>query len=173
MENGELELADDFDWANTFWESLTKGPEVGVQDGDRSTDTTVAPGSGGDTKAGESTLGDSSANGGDEQNSGSSSTENQEQGEVDANEHTGAEGKMATRSSDQEQQADQSGRHRADADGGDGDTRPSPPGGVTVHTVTPTSPDSYPSQPESTAKPNHRKGPKFKRHRWRREHSSA
>ena len=173
----ELELPDDHDWAQANWLSILKGAEVGEQS----------------SQGNEASKGDSirqSADGGDEQSGGNQTTESgkgQEEtkdngistegtegrGVEDASIDSGTESKMASGQSDQEQTTDNTRGPDADASGGNGDSGGAPPGGVVVHTVTPTSPDTAPSRPDHTSNSNKRHGPKFKRHRHWRESSTA
>lgn len=144
--SGELELPDDFDLANALWESLQKGPEVGAETDNSEVQQEEKP-------VEESTP--------------------PEEEKKDADEHTGTEGEMASRQSDKEQQEDQPGGPGPDESGGDGDTGGAPTGGVIVHTVAPTSSDTAPSKPDRTSRTKSRHGPKFKRHRYWREHSTT
>lgn len=146
----ELELPDDFDLAESLWQSL-KGPEVSGTE---------------DTKADESI----DKTGTDTDNSAATDQVGEE---VDAEQHTRDEGEMATGSSDQGEQTVEPSGHRADAGRRDGDTG----GGeaedrgtttVTVTTVRPTSDDTAPAKPESDTRNSvKRRGPRFKNHRRR------
>ena len=107
----------------------------------------------------------------------------------DASVDTGTTSEVESGSSDQEQPPDQSGGPRADEGGESGrPTEPEPERGsesgdtnsgegrtaTTVTTVHPSGPDVEPSRPDPEDEPKpRRKGPKFKRHKYHREHSAA
>lgn len=153
----ELELPDDDDLATANWLNIMKGLEVGA---DTKQETTNMATEGTDIGPEVKDSKDSDSN------------ETVKEGVDDAIVDTGTTSQVEGGQGDQKQETNNAGGPGTDESGGDGDTGGAPPGGVIIHTVTPTSPNTAPSQPDRS-KPTKRRGPKFKRHRQWRENSTA